>query len=252
MTPPMPPDRHTDVGAYALGVLDAADADRFEAHLVGCDRCAAELEQLMRLTPVLAEFKQSAPTPQTITAEPGPALLDGLLDEVTATRRGRARRRLFLVAAAVVLIAGGPLATFALKGEPAPPSSPPSTPAPPLASAVRAQYAAGEKVSSVDPDTKVSAGVSMATRPWGTQVVLELANVKGPLACDLVAVGKDGKRQTVTTWAVPKGGYGIPGSAAKWNREPLYAAGGAALNRGDIDHFEVNTLDGKRLAKVDV
>ncbi|MFF7228744.1 Putative zinc-finger [Streptomyces sp. 2323.1] len=248
MTPPMPPDRHTDVGAYALGVLDAADADRFEAHLVGCDRCAAELEQLMRLTPVMAEFKQSAPTPQTITAVPGPAMLDGLLDVVTTTRRGRARRRLFLVAAAVVLIVGGPVATFALKGTEAP-ESPPS---PPLANAVRAQYAAGEKVSSVDPDTKVSAGVSMAARPWGTQVVLELANVKGPLACDLVAVGKDGKRQTVTTWAVPKGGYGIPGSTAKWNREPLYAAGGAALNRGDIDHFEINTLDGKRLAKVNV
>lgn len=248
MTPPMPPDRHTDVGAYALGVLDAADADRFEAHLVGCDRCAAELEQLMRLTPVMAEFKQSAPTPQTITAVPGPAMLDGLLDVVTTTRRGRARRRLFLVAAAVVLIVGGPVATFALKGE----TAQPSPPAPPLANAVRAQYAAGEKVSSVDPDTKVSAGVSMAARPWGTQVVLELANVKGPLACDLVAVGKDGKRQTVTTWAVPKGGYGIPGSTAKWNREPLYAAGGAALNRGDIDHFEINTLDGKRLAKVNV
>ncbi|RXS88757.1 hypothetical protein EST92_00305 [Streptomyces sp. TM32] len=248
MTSPLPPDRHTDVGAYALGVLDAADADRFEAHLVGCDRCAAELEQLMRLTPLMAEFKQSAPTPQTITAVPGPAMLDGLLDVVTTTRRGRARRRLFLVAAAVVLIVGGPLATFALKGTEAPQS--PS--APPLANAVRAQYAAGEKVSSVDPDTKVSAGVSMAAKPWGTQVVLELANVKGPLACDLVAVGKDGKRQTVTTWAVPKGGYGIPGSTAKWNREPLYAAGGAALNRGDIDHFEINTLDGKRLAKVDV
>lgn len=244
MIPPTQPDRHSDVGAYALGVLDAADAERFEAHLVGCDRCAAELEELMALTPVLAEFKQSAPTPQTITAVPGPRVLDGLLDEVHATRRGRSRRRLFLVAAAVVLIVGGPLATFSLKGEGD------KAPAPPLANAVRAQYAAGEKVTSTDPDTKVSAGVSMAARTWGTQVVLELANVKGPLSCDLVAVGKDGKRQTITTWAVPKGGYGIPGSAAKWNREPLYATGGAALNRGDIDHFEINTLDGKRLATV--
>ncbi|BCK70918.1 hypothetical protein Srufu_048710 [Streptomyces libani subsp. rufus] len=61
MIPPTQPDRHSDVGAYVLGVLDAADADRFERHLVGCDRCAAELEELMALTPVLAEFKQSAP-----------------------------------------------------------------------------------------------------------------------------------------------------------------------------------------------
>ncbi|MGG7573535.1 anti-sigma factor family protein [Streptomyces sirii] len=244
MTPPTQPDRHTDVGAYALGVLDAADAERFEVHLVGCDRCAAELEELMGLPPVLAEFKASAPTPETITAVPGPGMLDGLLDEVTVARRGRARRRLFLVAAAAVLIVGGPLAALSLKG------GEPEKPAPPLASAVRAQYAEGEQVRSVDPVTKVAAGVSMAPRTWGTQVVLELANVKGPLSCDLVAVGKDGRRQTVTTWAVPEGGYGIEGSAAKWNREPLYAAGGAALNRGDIDHFEINTLEGRRLATV--
>ena len=244
MIPPTQPDRHSDVGAYVLGVLDAADADRFERHLVGCEQCAAELEELMALTPVLAEFKQSAPTPETITAVPGRRVLDGLLDEVDASRRSRGRRRLFLVAAAVVLIVGGPLAAVSLTG------GGDKEPAPPLANAVRAQYAAGEKVTSVDPETKVSAGVSMAARPWGTQVVMELANVKGPQTCDLVAVGKDGKRQTITTWAVPKGGYGIPGGAEKWNREPLYASGGAALNRGDIDHFEINTLDGKRLATI--
>ena len=37
---------HDAVGAYVLGVLDEADADRFEAHLAGCDRCAAELDEL--------------------------------------------------------------------------------------------------------------------------------------------------------------------------------------------------------------
>ncbi|MFJ9853509.1 anti-sigma factor family protein [Streptomyces sp. NPDC101150] len=248
MTPPTQPDRHTDVGAYALGVLDAADADRFERHLAGCDRCAAELEELLAISPLLAEFKETAPTPGTITAVPGPGVLDGLLDEVAAARRGRGRRRLYLVAAAAALIIAGPLATFALTG--AGPKEQPA--APPLASAVRAQYAAGEKVTAVDPVTKVSAGVSMAAKPWGTQVVLQLAGVKGPLTCDLVAVGKDGSRQTVTTWAVPKAGYGIKGSAGKWNSEPLFAAGGAALNRGDIDRFEIRTLNGDRLASVDV
>ncbi|MFG2137053.1 zf-HC2 domain-containing protein [Streptomyces sp. NPDC048650] len=248
MTPPTQPDRHTDVGAYALGVLDPADADRFERHLAGCDRCAAELEDLMGLAPLVAEFKQTAPTVETVTAVPGPGLLDGLLDEVAVTRRRRGRRRLYLVAAVAALIIGGPLATLAVTG-----GTPAKEPAaPPLASAVRAQYAAGEKATAVDPDTKVSAGVSMAAKPWGTQVVLQLAGVKGPLSCDLVAVGKDGRRQTVTTWAVPRGGYGIKGGGAKWNSEPLYAAGGAAFGRGDIDHFEIRTLTGERLASVHV
>ncbi|KIZ18701.1 anti-sigma factor family protein [Streptomyces natalensis] len=248
MTPPTQPDRHTDVGAYALGVLDAADADRFERHLAGCDRCAAELEELMGLSPLLAEFRQTAPTPETVTARPGPGVLNGLLDEVAATRRGRARSRLYLVAAAAVLIVGGPLATAALTG-----GGQQGAPAPaPLASAVRAQYAAGEQATAVDPVTKVSAGVSLAAKPWGTQVVLRLAGVKGPLTCDLVAVGKDGRRQTVTTWAVPEGGYGIKGATGKWNSEPLFATGGAAFDRGDIDHFEIRTLDGRKLAGVNV
>lgn len=256
MIPPTQPDRHTDVGAYALGVLDAADAERFEAHLAGCDRCAAELEELMGLPPLLAEFKESAPTPQTLTAVPGPGLLDGLLGEVAATRRARGRRRLYLVAAAAVLIVGGPLAAVALtadgSGGTGGPGGPGGDTPPTLANAARVQFDRGEKAGSVDPVTKVAAGVSMAPTTWGTQVVLQLANVKGPLTCDLVAVGKDGRRETVTTWAVPEGGYGIKGSAVKWNREPLYATGGAALNRGDIDRFEIRTLEGKRLATVDV
>ncbi|UQA95166.1 anti-sigma factor family protein [Streptomyces halobius] len=247
MIPPTQPDRHSDVGAYALGVLDAADTERFEAHLAGCDRCAAALEELMGLPPLLAEFKESAPTPETVTAAPGRGLLDGLLGEVAAARRARGRRRLSLVAAAAVLIVGGPLAAVALTADRSGDDRPP-----PLANAVRAQFDQGEKAAAVDPVTKVSAGVSMAPKTWGTQVVLQLANVKGPLTCDLVAVGKDGRRETVTTWAVPEGGYGIKDSDVKWNREPLYATGGAALNRGDIDRFEIRTLEGKRLATVEV
>ncbi|MGQ4427661.1 zf-HC2 domain-containing protein, partial [Streptomyces violaceoruber] len=32
-------ERHRDVGAYALGVLDEAEAFRFEDHLMECPRC---------------------------------------------------------------------------------------------------------------------------------------------------------------------------------------------------------------------
>ena len=39
-----PPSPHTDVGAYALGLLTGAEASRFEEHLAGCTRCAEELE----------------------------------------------------------------------------------------------------------------------------------------------------------------------------------------------------------------
>ncbi|GCD37335.1 RNA polymerase subunit sigma [Streptomyces chrestomyceticus JCM 4735] len=246
MKRPVEPVAHTDVGAYALGVLDAAEAARFEEHLTDCDRCAAELDGLLGLPPLLADARESAPDPEAVTPAPGPGLLAGLLEEVGAVRRTRRRRRLYLVAAAAVLVVGGPLATYALTaGDDA--ESPEH-----LTSYARAMYEHGEKAGTVDPVTKVAASVSMERRPWGTHVALKLGNVRGPLTCDLVAVGKSGAEQTVTTWAVPPGGYGLKDGAAKWNKEPLYTHGGSAMNRSYIDHFEVRTLDGRRLAEIKV
>ena len=37
---------HMDVAAYALGVLDQQDTERFEEHLATCWACAAELETI--------------------------------------------------------------------------------------------------------------------------------------------------------------------------------------------------------------
>lgn len=76
MTRPSEPVEHTDVGAYALGVLDDAEAARFEEHLAGCDRCAAELDDLMDLPPLLAEVRESAPDAEAVVAVPGPAVLE--------------------------------------------------------------------------------------------------------------------------------------------------------------------------------
>ncbi|MDF9814968.1 zf-HC2 domain-containing protein [Streptomyces sp. SPB162] len=41
-----PQGQHADVGAYALGLLDDADATRFETHLAGCASCMGELDEL--------------------------------------------------------------------------------------------------------------------------------------------------------------------------------------------------------------
>ncbi|MEV4506581.1 anti-sigma factor [Streptomyces klenkii] len=260
-------EQHTAVGAYALGVLDEADAARFEEHLAGCPECAAELDGLMDLTPLLAEMKESTPGPDSLRPEetfvprPDPALLDRLLGRVAAGRRARRTRRLCLVAAAAALIVAGPLVGAAVFSEEAPDHS--------TASAAKQMYEDGEKIGAVDPATKVDATVSLQEKPWGTHVALRLAHVRGPLTCDLVAVGKNGERQTVTTWAVPPGGYGLDATDAagaagkadtgntgnmsdKWGKEPLYTHGGAALNRNDISRFEVRTLDGKLLATVKV
>lgn len=187
---------------------------------------------------------------EAVAAPPGPELLDRLVDEVGARRAARRRRSFYLVAAAAVLVVGGPaVAVVATSGgghdnraiEPHPTS--------PAEDAFF--HHMDEKIQATDPTTKVSATVGMEKKGWGTHTVLELKNVKGPLKCRLVAVSKSGEEETVTSWAVPKWGYGIPGATQESAKNPLYVHGGAAMDRNDIDHFEVRTFDGERLVEVE-
>ncbi|ROO59004.1 hypothetical protein EDC02_0779 [Micromonospora sp. Llam0] len=45
---------HWDVGAYAIGALDADDVELFEEHLAGCWACAAELESLIPIVGLMS------------------------------------------------------------------------------------------------------------------------------------------------------------------------------------------------------
>ncbi|MFF8278249.1 anti-sigma factor family protein [Streptomyces lateritius] len=294
---------HDAAGAYVLGVLDAADAAAFEAHLAGCDVCAAHVEEFAGMEPMLAMLAEGpalAPDPRStgtapglyavdpaapldpyadeafdafaprppaparsapparppepavaaVSPGPGPELLDRLIDEVGA-RRARSRRRAFaLVAAAAVLVVGGPaVAVVATSGGEKENRAVEPHPTSPAEDAFF--HHMQEKIGATDPVTKVSATVGMEKKGWGTHTVLELKNVKGPLKCRLVAVSKTGDEEVVTSWAVPKWGYGIPGATQESARNPLYVHGGAAMDRGDIDHFEVRTFDGTSLVEVD-
>ena len=257
------------VGAYVLGVLDEADAARFEEHLAACEPCGRRLDELTGLEPLLAALASGVPgvhgapgrtgltghTPHaftatptaidTLTARPSPALLGRMVGEVAAVHRKRRRRGLYLVAAAVTLIVGGPLGTVALTSGT---GTDKSVTAAPSASASFARMPV--KIHSTDPDTKVNAVVAIDDKEWGTDAVLRLKNVKGPFDCSLIAVAKDGHEQTMMTWSVPGWGYGIKDSTREIARAPLYARGGAALKRAEIERFEIRTAGGKRLVSV--
>ncbi|MYW64757.1 RNA polymerase subunit sigma [Streptomyces sp. SID8379] len=245
-------DVHEAVGAYALGILDDAEATTFEAHLATCERCARQLEEFAGMEPMLAALADLPPgrgTPAvgaSLAARPSPDLARTLVDEVARTRTRKRRRGLYLVAAAAALIIGGPLTVMAATDD----GGGGNVAAHSTSPAKDAFAHITDKVKATDATTNVSATVGMEKKAWGTHTVLELKNVKGPLKCSLVAVGKNGERETVTTWAVPKWGYGIESSTHEDARYPLYVHGGAAFTRDQIDHFEVETLDGKRLVEV--
>ncbi|GAA3372043.1 anti-sigma U factor RsuA [Streptomyces sannanensis] len=241
---------HDAVGAYVLGILDDDEATAFEAHLAGCAVCAAELDELAGVEPMLAMLKEF-PGPPEQPVRPEPRTAEVLIDEVAARRAQRRRRGMYLVAAAAALIIGGPTVAVVAtsddggSGISAHPGPHPTSPA---EDAFHEHMK--EKVQNTDPVTGVTAVIGVENKGWGTHAVLELKNVKGPLKCSLVAVSKNGEEQTVTSWAVPKWGYGMEDSPVEAARHPLYVHGGAAMNRGDIDHFEVRTFDGRRLVEV--
>lgn len=105
-------ERHRDVGAYALGVLDEAEAFRFEDHLMECASCTAHVSEFRPAARQLMLYREATPRSVHPAAAPGPRLLERLLDEVAGRHRTGRRRWLVAVAAAVVLAVGGPAAAL--------------------------------------------------------------------------------------------------------------------------------------------
>ncbi|MFG3406094.1 anti-sigma factor family protein [Streptomyces sp. NPDC048142] len=256
--PPEGPE-HDAAAAYVLGILDDAQASAFEAHLAGCARCAAHLDEFAAMEPMLALLSDAPaavpgarPVPH-VPERPAPRLLGGLMEEVAHKRHRRTRRSRYLVAAAAALIIGGPVAAFAVTAGDDDRGGGPVTAGDPRPTGPAEDDSfqhMTEKVSATDPVTRVAATVGMEEKGWGTHTVLELKNVQGPQKCRLIAVSRTGEEEVVTSWSVPQWGYGIEGATNPAVKSPLYVHGGAAMDRKDIDRFEVRTFDGERLVKI--
>lgn len=209
-----PLERHRDAGAYALGVLDAADTFRFDDHLMDCPECQVLLAELGPTAQQLAAYERLTPPHVDPLAVPGPGLADRLLAETVRLRKAGRRRWLCAVAASVVLALAAPAIAF-----------------------LRADGPGTEQITARDGRTGVSATLTARGRDWGTDIGLRVRDPEGPHVCELVAVGTDGSEQTVTTWKAP---------AAEPSAE-LSTRGGAALPSRDIARYEVRTADGQRL-----
>ncbi|MBA2947015.1 zf-HC2 domain-containing protein [Streptomyces himalayensis] len=206
-------ERHRDAGAYALGVLDATDAFRFEEHLMECPGCVAQVSEFGPALRQLMLYTRATPRGVAPLAVPRPRLLDRLLGEVAVARRARRRRGLCAVAAAVVLAVAGPATAI-----------------------VAGSVADTARVSARDGRTGVAATLTTQNHTWGTQVGLAVWDAVGPRVCELVAVGKDGTEQKVTSWTATGG-----------TDTPMTPEAGTALHPDEIDHFEIRTADGKLL-----
>lgn len=231
---------HTDVGAYALGLLEEEDRLAFEEHLGECGSCTAELGGFAGMRSLLEGI--------------GPVEVDDEPDEVAdqsgniadlferKRRDDRRRRRGTLViglAAGVAVVAGGVAAGSAIVSP-----SDVHHHGSPAADVI----AHGLQHKATDPTTHAVAIV--ATRKWGrsgTEVGLDLAGIRGPLTCRLVAVTRSGQQQPVTEWGVPPKGYGVPGSP-----EHLQVHGGIEAKATDIARYDVLVEGGGKLISIAV
>ncbi|MFC4021902.1 anti-sigma factor family protein [Micromonospora sp. GCM10011542] len=247
---------HMDVAAYALGVLDEQDTERFEEHLAVCWACAAELETMVPVVGLLSGIDGETMMALEQTAT-DPALLDRTLVAVRADRR-RTRFRQLLATAAAVVVFGGltgygfvsvtddqspgvlaePTATAQAND---PPTSAPT--APPSGPGVGGTEEEGDQMEATDPTTGVQTTMFLVTRDYGTRINFSLRKLPGPRICRLVVVRKNATSEVISTWSVPDGGYGTT------NRpQGLELSASTSAKVGDIKQLQVQSVDGNGVA----
>lgn len=221
--------QHIDVGAYALGLLEDDDNAAFEAHLATCPACHAELAEFAPMKALLTGLDPVS-SPEDLPDEPH--VVDLMRKRAEVSRRRR-RWTVAVGAAACVAALGGGLAIGL--------ASAPGAPAPGTVVMAGAQH------SAVNAQTGVTGTVGLLSKAWGTYVTLDLADVHGPLECELIAVSKTGEHRVVTGWFVGVPGDGVPGHSAH-----LLVQGGTSIPLASLASFNVIVVNGKTLLSIPV
>ena len=245
----MTQEEHYDVASYALGVLDERDAARFEDHLIECPRCAFELDSFVQVADLLADVDAGAVIAAEEAKRDG-VMLHSMLGEVRTERRRANSRRLYSLAAAVVifamlsigaLFAGGKwfapdqksTGNTAQRGSSQLDPLPNSQDGP----GIGGPDLAGQRYSGTDPRTGVHLDAALEKKDWGTQISFAISNITGPLECRLLAVHTDGTTEPLVSWKVGDKGWG---TAA--NPSPLLLQAITATSREDIAHIQVQEV----------
>jgi hypothetical protein len=219
------------LGPYALGVLEPAESHAVEDHLASCARCRAELSDLAAMARGLGEVPPEA----FIDGPPegGELLLRRTLRAVHGEQAQARRRRTFLVAAGIIVLAGAALGSGVVVGQ----HTGTRTSALPASSTP-----AGTRVlSGKNADTGAAMTVSVIPAAGWIRVHATVTGVRAGEKCQILVV--------------PRGG-GAPVSAGSWLVSAKGAQNGTVLDGAalvapaDVSAVQVATLDGRTLVTV--
>ncbi|MFV6026574.1 zf-HC2 domain-containing protein [Streptomyces sp. NPDC056264] len=231
------------LGPYVLGVLDAADTRRLEAHVNDCAACREEVSALREMEAALGEVPPEA----FLDGPPqgGDLLLQRTLRQMRGeSTRARNRRGGLIGLAAAATLAGVFWAGTATSGAGDPVALPPSPP--PTSTTAPATPPPGTRVASA---TDAASGARMTVRvtPAAAWVRVHAAVTGLPPGerCTLVVVGRDGSRTTAGSWVVGKAPGGAEGKGASLD-------GSAAVDPADVRAVVVENEEGRTFVTVPV
>ncbi|MEU8926083.1 zf-HC2 domain-containing protein [Kitasatospora sp. NPDC048545] len=205
------------LGAYVLGVLEAADVDSVERHLTACSSCRQEVAELRDLERVLDEVP-----PELLVDGPpegGDLLLQRTLRQARAEQGVRQRRRWAVAGTAAAVVAAAVLTGGVLLGR----ATSPAEPLPPVAvgpapTATVAPPPAGTRTNSAT-DRSTGARMTLTVTPamgW-VRVSAAITGIPVGQRCHLLVNGKDGVAVDAGSWLVSpvgaKAGTTLDGSA---------------------------------------
>ncbi|SFW88035.1 anti-sigma factor family protein [Amycolatopsis australiensis] len=235
-------ESHTQLGAYALGALDPAEAADFERrHLQTCAQCRFDLNDLVALRDSLDEVPPEAFLDGP--PEGGDLLLQKTLRRVReeeaaaparSGRSGRSSRRgLALVAAAVLVVAA--LGGGILVGR--------QTSSTDIAVPIPSTVVPGTKdVRATDSATGVQLAASVSPFQGWVRVNVAVKGVQAGEKCLLQVTTKGGRAVTAGSWQVSE----------KWESQGFSLDGSALVAPDDVKSVDIVTVDGRKLVSAQV
>ena len=224
--------------AYILGSLSSSERREYENHLTGCSSCRAAVGGMSGVPALLAmlnpadmaaidDGRVEAPV---LPARVHPQMLEALLDNVRRRRR-RVRWMTATATAAAALVVVGGVVTLR-----------PDSSVAPQEPSVHAS-ATSLSMTPVAPSS-VEATVSMASRSWGTYVVVSCTyREEDPAVGDgddagdrleAVVVGRDGTRVQLATWMAREGVTATPTGSTSMPIDAIASIQVVSTDTGDV------------------